>query len=312
MWGFLSPPLLLLASRLSLPLPLESNLSSLCCSLWAAQPSTVDKSLTVEIQDTHAIPSSHPGKPASLRLWFHFHPHDGSPPIHTLDPFHLVVVVDIADVQAFHVTAVVDGVLESFKYVSHPRKDKMAIFSGQGHRFDFVRVRGMKASRAIMLRQHFLSPSLSPLNVFPFLVCLLYDHPHSPAANYASSSGAGHSLSAPMPGKVIKILTENGATVKKGQPLLILEAMKMEVSVPWSPSLSLSLPPSLMPPCISPCPGGVGVMCATIVRWWCDGLFHPFCEDEYLHPAATFMPMMYILFASVSAAHYQGTIRWSD
>jgi 3-methylcrotonyl-CoA carboxylase alpha subunit len=36
------------------------------------------------------------------------------------------------------------------------------------------------------------------------------------------------SMSAPMPGVVLKILIETGAVVTKGTPLLILEAMKME------------------------------------------------------------------------------------
>jgi 3-methylcrotonyl-CoA carboxylase alpha subunit len=39
------------------------------------------------------------------------------------------------------------------------------------------------------------------------------------------------SLAAPMPGKVIKVMTEAGAKVKKGEPLLILEAMKMEHTI---------------------------------------------------------------------------------
>jgi 3-methylcrotonyl-CoA carboxylase alpha subunit len=39
------------------------------------------------------------------------------------------------------------------------------------------------------------------------------------------------SLAAPMPGKIIKVLTEAGAKVAKGQALLILEAMKMEHTI---------------------------------------------------------------------------------
>ena len=39
------------------------------------------------------------------------------------------------------------------------------------------------------------------------------------------------SLAAPMPGRVIKLLVDAGAQVKKGQPLLILEAMKMEHTI---------------------------------------------------------------------------------
>ncbi len=39
------------------------------------------------------------------------------------------------------------------------------------------------------------------------------------------------SLAAPMPGRVIKLFVEQGAQVKKGEPLLILEAMKMEHTI---------------------------------------------------------------------------------
>ncbi|KON80181.1 acetyl/propionyl/methylcrotonyl-CoA carboxylase subunit alpha [Azoarcus sp. PA01] len=43
--------------------------------------------------------------------------------------------------------------------------------------------------------------------------------------------GAEGGLLAPMPGKVIALLAEPGATVAKGAPLLILEAMKMEHTI---------------------------------------------------------------------------------
>jgi 3-methylcrotonyl-CoA carboxylase alpha subunit len=38
-------------------------------------------------------------------------------------------------------------------------------------------------------------------------------------------------LKSPMPGKIFKILKEAGSEVKKGEPLMILEAMKMEHSI---------------------------------------------------------------------------------
>jgi 3-methylcrotonyl-CoA carboxylase alpha subunit len=40
-----------------------------------------------------------------------------------------------------------------------------------------------------------------------------------------------HSMSAPMPGVVLKILVQVGAEVAKGAPLIILEAMKMEHTI---------------------------------------------------------------------------------
>lgn len=39
---------------------------------------------------------------------------------------------------------------------------------------------------------------------------------------------ADHSMSAPMPGQVLKIFVETGDVVAKGDPLIVLEAMKME------------------------------------------------------------------------------------
>lgn len=49
------------------------------------------------------------------------------------------------------------------------------------------------------------------------------------APKAASSSGAGRvKISAPMPGKILSVKTSVGAAVKKGDVLMILEAMKME------------------------------------------------------------------------------------
>lgn len=48
--------------------------------------------------------------------------------------------------------------------------------------------------------------------------------------------GEGTTLTAPMPGKVIEVIAKEGSNVKLGDPVIILEAMKMknEISAPTS------------------------------------------------------------------------------
>ena len=55
--------------------------------------------------------------------------------------------------------------------------------------------------------------------------------PVAPAApaKAAVAAGAGeHSIDAPMPGKIVKLVASEGQAVKAGDVLLILEAMKMQ------------------------------------------------------------------------------------
>ena len=51
----------------------------------------------------------------------------------------------------------------------------------------------------------------------------------APAAAAAKSGATGHELSSPMPATVVKILVEPGAAVSRGDALITLEAMKMEL-----------------------------------------------------------------------------------
>eukprot|EP01116_Phalansterium_solitarium_P025754 TRINITY_DN99_c0_g2_i3.p1 TRINITY_DN99_c0_g2~~TRINITY_DN99_c0_g2_i3.p1 ORF type:complete len:551 (-),score=225.71 TRINITY_DN99_c0_g2_i3:361-2013(-) len=52
-----------------------------------------------------------------------------------------------------------------------------------------------------------------------------------PVSNYGQSGDAKGSLLAPMPGKIVKVLVEKGQKVEKNQPLVIMEAMKMEHTI---------------------------------------------------------------------------------
>lgn len=49
----------------------------------------------------------------------------------------------------------------------------------------------------------------------------------APSATKASA-GAGEKVSAPMPGTILDIKVSNGESVKRGQVIMVLEAMKME------------------------------------------------------------------------------------
>ena len=55
----------------------------------------------------------------------------------------------------------------------------------------------------------------------------------APAPVEGPSVSAGEGLvTAPMPGKVLRVLVKEGESVKTGQGLLVLEAMKMENEIP--------------------------------------------------------------------------------
>jgi 3-methylcrotonyl-CoA carboxylase alpha subunit len=54
---------------------------------------------------------------------------------------------------------------------------------------------------------------------------------NDPLAHAGEAEVEGGRLTAPMPGKIVAVLVESGATVEKGAPLLIMEAMKMEHTI---------------------------------------------------------------------------------
>jgi len=53
----------------------------------------------------------------------------------------------------------------------------------------------------------------------------------STGASRRRSAGSGHELSSPMPATVLRILVEAGAHVSRGDTLVTLEAMKMELAI---------------------------------------------------------------------------------
>ena len=56
-------------------------------------------------------------------------------------------------------------------------------------------------------------------------------HYHDPLAHAGDAEAEGGRLTAPMPGKIVAVMTEKGRAVKKGEALLIMEAMKMEHTI---------------------------------------------------------------------------------
>ena len=51
------------------------------------------------------------------------------------------------------------------------------------------------------------------------------------AKTTAAASGAGAEIKSPLPGVVLKLLVQEGSFVKKGTPVILMEAMKMESEI---------------------------------------------------------------------------------
>lgn len=77
----------------------------------------------------------------------------------------------------------------------------------------------------------------SPLGALPTYNTPQMTHTtHTPAAPVKKSSGTGSTVDSPIAGIVVELKAKAGDTVKAGDVLLIMEAMKMKTSIaaPWT------------------------------------------------------------------------------
>ncbi len=127
------------------------------------------------------------------------------------EPFHIAVndqyQLDILPEEAAHLDIVADG-LGRF-HILH---------EGQAFRAEVLQAD--YAARRFTLR---IDGQLYSVHIADFYTRL--------ARQLGMGAGSGHKMNivkAPMPGLVLQVLVQPGQTVRKGDPLLILEAMKME------------------------------------------------------------------------------------
>ena len=58
-----------------------------------------------------------------------------------------------------------------------------------------------------------------------------YEAPRKTKGKTGAGSAEPGKIKAPMPGKIIKVLTQKGETVEEGKALIVMEAMKMEYTL---------------------------------------------------------------------------------
>lgn len=81
---------------------------------------------------------------------------------------------------------------------------------------------------AMLVDEYELAAPAAPAAPAPVAVAAAPVAAAAPAAPAAAGLAAGEVVKAPMPGNVLKINVAQGQTVKEGDVLLVLEAMKME------------------------------------------------------------------------------------
>jgi 3-methylcrotonyl-CoA carboxylase alpha subunit len=90
-----------------------------------------------------------------------------------------------------------------------------------------ARLTGLAGDRAFAVSAVFVGESLHLFDAGAHHVL----HYAPPLAHAGDDAGEGGRLTAPMPGKVIALLVDKGAKVRKAQPLVVMEAMKMEHTI---------------------------------------------------------------------------------
>lgn len=114
-------------------------------------------------------------------------------------------------------TVTLDGQELSVDHKALAGSRALMLVDHQSHEVD-VRYNGSDTERIV-----FLSGTEIPLAIEDYNLAQLRK-----SAGQAVAGVAERALTAPMPGLIVDIKVVEGETVKKGQPLVVIEAMKME------------------------------------------------------------------------------------